>query len=98
MRWLVSLLVFLLLVLQYRLWLGEGGYAEVWRLGRAVETQRLENERLRERNAALEAEVEDLKQGTAAIEERARNELGMIGKGEVFYQIVEPETPNGAAP
>ena len=91
MRWLVALLVFLLLVLQYRLWLGDGSYTEVWRLSRAVEAQRLENERLGERNAALEAEVEDLKRGTAAIEERARNELGMIGEGEVFYQIIDTE-------
>lgn len=89
MRWLVSLLIVLLLVLQYKLWLGDGSYTEVWRLGRAVEAQRQENEALRERNAALEAEVEDLKLGTAAIEERARSELGMIGKDEVFYQIVE---------
>lgn len=90
MPWLVSFLIFLLVVLQYKLWLDDGSYTEVWRLGQAVEAQKLENNTLRERNAALEAEVEDLKKGTDAIEERARNELGMVGKGEIFYQIVEP--------
>ena len=66
-----------------------GSVAEVWELRQAVERQRAENEALRERNLALEAEVADLKQGLAAIEERARTELGMIREGEVFYQIVE---------
>ena len=63
---------------------------EVWRLKRSVEAQQAENQRLRERNQALAAEVMDLKQGQEAIEERARSELGMIKEGEEFYQIIKP--------
>ena len=90
MRWIGWLLFVLLLSLQYRLWVGDGSLAEVWDLYQQVETQRDENQRLRERNQALEAEVQDLKQGLGAIEERAREELGMIKEGETFYQIIEP--------
>ncbi|GMQ87595.1 MAG: hypothetical protein BMS9Abin08_0800 [Gammaproteobacteria bacterium] len=89
MRWLVWLLVVLLVLLQYKLWVGDGSFAEVWDLYQQVETQREANQQLRERNQALEAEVQDLKQGLGAIEERAREELGMIKKGETFYQIIE---------
>jgi len=89
MRWLVWLLVVLLVLLQYKLWVGDGSFAEVWDLYQQVETQREANQQLRERNQALEAEVQDLKQGLGAVEERAREELGMIKKGETFYQIIE---------
>lgn len=90
MRWLLIVLVVLLVALQYRLWVGDGSLAEVWRLHQAVEEQRAENARLRDRNQALEAEVRDLKTGSEAIEERARSELGMIREGETFYQVVDP--------
>ncbi len=90
MRWLIWLLLVLLLVLQYRLWVGDGSLAEVWDLYQQVEAQKEENHLLRERNQALDAEVKDLKQGLEAIEERAREELGMIRDDEVFYQIIEP--------
>ncbi len=90
MRWIGWLLLVLLLMLQYRLWVGDGSLAEVWDLYQQVEAQRDENQSLRERNQALEAEVQDLKQGLEAIEERAREELGMIKEGETFYQIIEP--------
>ncbi|MBD3618155.1 MAG: cell division protein FtsB [Chromatiales bacterium] len=95
MRWLLIILAVLLVLLQYRLWVGDGSLAEVWRLHQAVEELRAENAELRDRNEALEAEVKDLKTGTEAIEERARSELGMIRDGEVFYQVVEPpqDTP-----
>jgi cell division protein FtsB len=89
MRWLLWLLVVLLLLLQYRLWVGDGSLAEVWELYRQVAEQKEENQRLRERNQALDAEVLDLKQGLEAMEERAREELGMIREDERFYQIVE---------
>lgn len=89
MRWLIWLLVILLVLLQYRLWVGDGSLAEVWGLYQQVETQKAENRELRERNQALEAEVQDLKQGLDAIEERAREELGMTRDDETFYQIIE---------
>jgi cell division protein FtsB len=96
MRWIGWLLLVLLLMLQYRLWVGDGSLAEVWDLYQQVEAQRDENQSLRERNQALEAEVQDLKQGLEAIEERAREELGMIKEGETFYQIIEtPAEPAG---
>jgi len=89
MRWLVWILIVLLVLLQYKLWLGDGSLAEVWQLYQQVELQKEENHQLRERNQALEAEVQDLKQGLEAIEERAREELGMVREDETFYQIVE---------
>lgn len=91
-RGLIAILIVVLAGLQYRLWVGDGSFAEVRRLHQAVEVQKDENTRLDERNAALEAEVQDLKQGLGAVEERARAELGMIKDDEVFYQIVEPES------
>ena len=90
-RWLILILVALLIGTQYKLWVGRGSLAEVRELEQAVARQREENARLAERNAALEAEVADLKQGLEAVEERARSELGMIKDDEEFHQIVEPE-------
>jgi len=89
MKWISAILIVLLVGLQYRFWVGEGSMAEVVRLNHAIEKQKTENEKMRERNAALDAEVQDLKQGVEAIEERARSELGMVKKDEVFFQIVE---------
>ncbi|MBK6728511.1 MAG: cell division protein FtsB [Xanthomonadales bacterium] len=86
-------LIVLLIGLQAKLWFGQGGRPEVQHLQERVATQRRENAELRKRKEALAAEVEDLKSGTEAIEERARSELGMIKPGEVFYQVVEPEAP-----
>ena len=83
------MLITLLILLQFKLWLGDGGISDVWRLNKSIQVQNQENIILKERNLALEAEVQDLKQGMNAIEERARNELGMIRKGETFYQVVE---------
>jgi cell division protein FtsB len=89
MKNLLLLLVLLLVYLQYRLWFGDGSLQDVWELHQDVELQRHENVELRERNAALEAEVTDLQQGLDAIEEHAREDLGMVKKGETFYQVVE---------
>ncbi len=89
MKGLAIVLGVLLVLLQFRLWVGDGSVAEVWGLRQQVEAQRTENAALRERNQALEAEVLDLKTGLAAIEERARSELGMIKEGETFYQVVK---------
>ncbi|HEY4530972.1 MAG TPA: cell division protein FtsB [Luteimonas sp.] len=89
LRIVLVVLVALLAWLQYRLWFGSGGNQEVAALQAQVEQQARQNEGLRERNAALAAEVADLKSGEAAIEERARAELGMIRPGETFYRVVE---------
>lgn len=91
----VSLIVMAaaLVALSYRLWLSDEGLREVWRLGDAVEAQTEENAALKARNDALEAEVRDLKDGLDAVEERARQELGMTREGETFFQVIEPEEP-----
>jgi cell division protein FtsB len=89
MRWLVAILVALLLVLQYRLWLGDGSLRDVHRIRQAVEEQKITNRHAHERNQALEGEVKDLKQGSEAIEERARSELGMVKDDETFFQVIE---------
>ena len=81
----LAIMVVLTVLMQYRLWFGDSSIIEVRHKQQAVSAQHLQNEALKERNAALDAEVRDLKQGVAAIEERARSELGMIKDGEVFY-------------
>jgi len=96
MKYLAAGLLVLLVLLQYRLWLGEGGMREVTSLRAEIDTQREENQQLKERNRTLAAEVQDLKKGTIAIEERARTDLGMVGTGETFYQVVSPKS--AAAP
>jgi len=90
MKWLWVVLLVLLLVLQWRLWIGEGSLAELWQLRQKIEQQEQENAELNSRNEALEAEVKDLKKGLEAIEERARRELGMIKEDETFYQLIQP--------
>jgi cell division protein FtsB len=89
MKYLAAALLIVLVLLQYRLWFSDGGMREVSQLRAEIAAQRKENESLRERNRTLAAEVQDLKKGTVAIEERARTDLGMIGKGETFYQVVK---------
>lgn len=92
MRILAIFLLVLVLALQYRLWASEGGMREVWRLQDEIAAQRAENEQLKERNRTLIAEVQDLKQGKTAIEERARTDLGMIRDNESFYQVMESKS------
>ena len=82
-------LAVLILLLQYPLWLGKGGWYRVWDMDRQLGSQREVNQKLEQRNAALDAEVRDLKSGYDAIEERARFELGLIKDGEVFVQTPE---------
>ena len=89
LRAVVAALVVLLLLLQYRLWVGDESIAGLKRIERAVATQEAENRRLEAVNQRLEAEVRDLKEGTAAVEEQARRDLGMVGRDEIFYQVVE---------
>ena len=91
LRLLIGLLLVAFVFLQYRLWVGDGSLAEVSNLKREVAAQQAQLLRLRERNRALQAEVDDLKQGLEAVEERVRNELGMLKEGEVFYQVIEAQ-------
>lgn len=89
MKALTVVLVSLLALVQFRLWVGDESLAEVWRLRQAIASQTSENALLTSRNQRLEAEVRDLKNGLEAVEERARLELGMIRRGEIYFQIVE---------
>jgi len=86
---LTLIFVILIALLQYPLWLGKGSWLRVWDLGRQVSAQQEKNDALKARNEMLDAEVRDLKSGRAAIEERARSELGMIKQDEVFFQVIE---------
>ena len=102
MRLFTLALVGLLVLIQWPLWLGKGGWLRVWEVDRQLLAQQQTNARLLARNRALAGEVQDLKQGTGAIEERARYELGMMKPDEIFVQIAEPGTrvpaPSGGAP
>ncbi|MGH8326926.1 MAG: cell division protein FtsB [Steroidobacteraceae bacterium] len=97
MRWLATALLVALILLQYRIWISDDGVRGVERLQHAVTAQQTLDATLTERNSRLEAEVQDLKSGTAAIDELARSDLGMIGPNETFYQVVQP-APAGARP
>ena len=88
MKTLAGILGALLLLVQYPLWLGKGGWLRVWDLDGQLAAAQGKNEQLELRNGALEAEVRDLKQGQDAIEERARYELGLIRPDEVFFQVI----------
>jgi cell division protein FtsB len=89
MRFLAFVLAALTVLIQYPLWFGKGGWLRVAELEREVQKQHDRNAALAARNAALDAEVRDLKQGLDAVEELARFELGMVRKDEVFFQVVE---------
>lgn len=94
-RWVILGLLLLLGLLQYRLWVGEGSVKELHTLRAQIEEHREELQRLEARNLALAAEVEDLRTGLEAIEDRARSELGMIQRGEVFLQVIEKREEEG---
>jgi cell division protein FtsB len=95
-RWLPAGLIILILLLQYPLWMGRGGWLRVWEMNRELASEYAQHREMAARNAALYAEVEDLKRGYEAIEERARTDLGMIRKDEVFFQISPPLPDSGA--
>ena len=97
-RLLVGALLLALAALSWRLWMSDSGMREVWRLDRAVHEQAEQNAVLRTRNQELDAEVADLKVGLEAIEERARQELGMTARGETFVQVVEGDEAADASP
>ncbi len=88
MRWFCAVMLILIAMAQADLWVGERGMPAVWRLNDAIAAQRVENAAFKQRNERLAAEVTDLREGLEAVEERARHELGMIKKGETYYQLV----------
>ena len=92
MRLLIMLLIVAFLGLQYRLWFGDGSLSEVVQLSTELEMQKQKLRDLEERNRKLEAQVLDLQSGLDAYEEKARNDLGMIKKGETFFQIGSPNS------
>ena len=92
MKILAAILGALIVLIQYPLWIGKGGWLTAWRLENKLETEKSKTVQLERRNAGLAAEVRDLKQGTEAVEERARYELGMIRSDEVFFQIVPADS------
>lgn len=98
MNFIISILLILLVILQYNLWIGNGSLTEVHHMQQARELQIRENERLVDRNRSLAAEVNDLKNGYDAIEERARSEMGMIRQDETFYQIMELHSKEKSGP
>ena len=94
---LIAILVLLIALLQYRLWFGDGNLREFQRLHQRIDELKQDGAKRRDRNAALEAEVMDLKQGLDAIEERARQDLGIVKEGETFVQIIDAHHPPPAA-
>ncbi|MFC5474402.1 cell division protein FtsB [Paraherbaspirillum soli] len=97
MRLIAIFLTVLLLLVQYPLWLGKGGWLRVWDMDQQVSAAHEKVNELKVRNAKLESEVHDLKEGTGAVEERARSELGMIKQDEIFVQILDPNAHPGEA-
>lgn len=91
MKWVTALLLCLLVMLQYRLWFGKNSIPDYLRMQQEVLEQRLQNANLQQRNSLLKADIEDLKIGLDAAEERARNDLGLIKQGETFYRILPSE-------
>ena len=89
MKTLTYVLIGLIVSIQYPLWMGKGSWLRVWEFSTKVDQQKEKNLQLAARNAGLDAEVRDLKQGSDAVEERARVELGMIKPDEVFYQVID---------
>ena len=98
MRFFAAALLLVLTGLQYRLWVSDDGLRAVLNLKRSVAAQVAENAALGRRNDQLVAEVKDLKEGLAALEERARNDLGMIGSNETFFQVVDADARSATAP
>ncbi len=89
MRILLLILLSLIALMQYSLWLGKGGWLQVRDVDKQIKAQQQANQKMQERNAAIDADVKDLKQGYAAIEERARSKLGMVKDDEIFFQVIK---------
>ncbi len=97
MRLILIILTLLLVLIQYPLWLGKGGWLRVWDLSRQLDVALDKEQELKARNDKLAGEVEDLKEGTGAVEERARYELGLVKEGEIFVQILEQGASKASA-
>lgn len=97
MRVVILLLLTVLLALQYRLWFGKNSLPDYWRLQEEVQSQQATNDNLRRRNQVLYADIEDLREGEDALEERARNELGMIKPDEIFFRVIPSQIPPSLA-
>ncbi|MCA2998261.1 MAG: cell division protein FtsB [Burkholderiales bacterium] len=93
MRFLPHTLIALIIAIQYPLWIGKGSWLRVWDVNQQLAEQKNKNTKLAQRNAGLDADVRDLKEGLVAVEERARVELGMIKPNETYYQILEKQKP-----
>lgn len=91
MKWVTAVLLCLLVMLQYRLWFGKNSVPDYVSMQEEVQAQRIQNANLKQRNSLLIADIEDLKIGLDAAEERARNDLGLIKQGETFYRILPSE-------
>jgi len=89
MKGIIAGLVVILALLQYKLWIGNGSFADIYRLDQTIAAQEKENAAFKERNLALQAEVDDLKHGMVAIEEIARSELGMVKNNETFFRVID---------
>jgi cell division protein FtsB len=96
MKWIVAILILVILGLQYRLWFGEGSFEQIAELEREIEKQKMENASLQDHNNLLLSRIKELKQGSEGLEEKARQDLGMIKEGETFYYITE--TPAKTSP
>ncbi|WP_343841043.1 cell division protein FtsB [Bowmanella denitrificans] len=94
MKWISLVLVTLLGMLQYRLWFGKHSIPDYWQMKEEAQQMAMQNAKLVQRNNLLKADIQDLKLGLEAIEERARNELGLIKEGETFYRILPSKAPN----
>lgn len=97
LRWIALILIALLIGLEIKLWVGDGGMRDLRALRARVTEQQAENAKLKQRNEALGADVEDLKHGQDAVEARARSQLGLIKPGEVFYQVVMTSSGSSVA-
>lgn len=92
MRFLPHAFIVLIIAIQYPLWIGKGSWLRVWEVNKQLAEQKNKNTRLTQRNAALDADVRDLKEGLTAVEERARVELGMVKVNETYYQVISKQT------
>ncbi len=93
MRFLPHTLIVLIIAIQYPLWIGKGSWLRVWDVNKQLTEQKNKNTKLAQRNAGLDADVRDLKEGLVAVEERARVELGMIKPNETYYHVLEKAKP-----